>query len=203
MAITIQFDTLKDMQKFLDGLDVNVTTSTKRGKKKTTGRKPKKTTTKATKAGKRPVGRPKKKTTAKAAKSTTKRSVGRPKKATTAKTPKTKVKKTTAKKANTKVTKAKAKGKAKVKSAAKKPAVKRIGPTLTSKIQDSINKFIGTKTQFTANDVFDDLAKRDKDIKKQSVITSVLKQMNTNYKNITVSEKAGQGPRPVKVYIPA
>jgi hypothetical protein len=72
--------------------------------------------------------------------------------------------------------------------------------TLTSKIQATIRKFIDTKSTFTANDVYNDLAKRESDINKQSVITSVLKQMNSTFKDISVTERAGNGPRPVKLY---
>lgn len=74
------------------------------------------------------------------------------------------------------------------------------GETLTSKIQDSIRKFLDSNRSFTANDVYDDLAKRDSSINKQSVITSVLKQMNSTFKHISVTERAGNGPRPVKLY---
>jgi hypothetical protein len=74
--------------------------------------------------------------------------------------------------------------------------------TLTSKIQDTIQKFVNAKKEFTANDIYDDLSKREKDVNKQSVITSVLKQMNSQFANISVSERPGAGPRPVKVYRP-
>jgi hypothetical protein len=74
--------------------------------------------------------------------------------------------------------------------------------TLTSKIQDTIQKFLNNRREFTANDIFEDLSKREKDVNKQSVITSVLKQMNSSFSNVKVTERPGAGPRPVKVYIP-
>ena len=74
------------------------------------------------------------------------------------------------------------------------------GETLTSKIQDAIRKYLNTDRSFTANDIYDDLAKRDNSINKQSVITSVLKQMNSTFSSISVTERPGNGPRPVKLY---
>lgn len=74
------------------------------------------------------------------------------------------------------------------------------GDTLTSKIQDSIRTFLNSNRSFTANDIYDDLAQRDSNINKQSVITSVLKQMNSTFKTISVTERPGNGPRPVKLY---
>lgn len=76
------------------------------------------------------------------------------------------------------------------------------GETLTSKIQASIQGFLDASRSFTANDVYDDLAQKDSSVNKQSVITSVLKQMNSTYKQIAVTERAGNGPRPVKLYNP-
>lgn len=72
--------------------------------------------------------------------------------------------------------------------------------TLTAKIQNAIRQFIDHKESFTANDVYDVLAKKETDINKQSVITSVLKQMNTTFSKIKVTERPGNGPRPVKLY---
>ncbi|MBY0450766.1 MAG: hypothetical protein K2X01_09110 [Cyanobacteria bacterium] len=107
------------------------------------------------------------------------------------------------------------------KAVAKKPAAKKANPlkavkapkgkssqakasgSLTIKIKGVIERFIKDKKAFTANDVYDDLSKIEKDINKQSVITSVLKQMKTNFATVKVAEKAGSGPRPVKVYQPA
>src|SRR5690554_2279844 len=69
------------------------------------------------------------------------------------------VKKTTARKTSAK------------KPAAKKPAARKTGGakgrpkaegSLTSKIQDTIKKFIDNKQSFTANDIYDDLSQRDK-----------------------------------------
>jgi hypothetical protein len=74
------------------------------------------------------------------------------------------------------------------------------GDTLTSKIQESIGKYLNTHRSFTANDIYDDLAKQNPGINKQSVITSVLKQMNSTFKTISVTERPGNGPRPVKLY---
>lgn len=85
----------------------------------------------------------------------------------------------------------------------KKPTKKRVGPTLTSKIQDAISQFVSKGQSFTANDIYYVLAKNEKEINKQSVITSVLKQMNTNFADIKVTDAKGNGPRPVKLYQPA
>lgn len=74
--------------------------------------------------------------------------------------------------------------------------------SLTAKIQDTIQKFISNRIPFTANDIYEDLVKRDKTVNKQSVITSVLKQMKTSFDFISVEERPGAGPRPVKVYLP-
>lgn len=72
--------------------------------------------------------------------------------------------------------------------------------TLTAKIQNAIRDFLSADKSFTANDVYDVLAKKDSTINKQSVITSVLKQMNSTFKQIDVTERPGNGPRPVKLY---
>jgi hypothetical protein len=74
--------------------------------------------------------------------------------------------------------------------------------TLTSRIQDVIREFISQRREFTASDVYEALAKQDDSINKQSVITSVLKQMNTTFNEVSVEERPGAGPRPVKVYMP-
>lgn len=72
--------------------------------------------------------------------------------------------------------------------------------TLTAKIQNAIRVFLDKGNSFTANDVYDVLSKKEPAINKQSVITSVLKQMNSTFKQIAVTERAGNGPRPVKLY---
>jgi hypothetical protein len=74
--------------------------------------------------------------------------------------------------------------------------------TLTSKIRATIQKFLDANRSFTANDIYDDLAQRETDINKQSVITSVLKQMNNHFSKVAVTERPGAGPRPVKLYNP-
>ncbi len=74
--------------------------------------------------------------------------------------------------------------------------------TLTFKIRETIRKFLDANRSFTANDVYDDLVRRDKTVNKQSVITSVLKQMNSAFKTIKVTERPGNGPRAVKLYNP-
>lgn len=74
------------------------------------------------------------------------------------------------------------------------------GDTLTSKIQESIRKCLSASRSFTANDIYDDLARQNPGINKQSVITSVLKQMNSTFKTTSVTERPGNGPRPVKLY---
>ena len=74
------------------------------------------------------------------------------------------------------------------------------GDTLTSKIQATIQSFLNAGRSFTANEVYDDLVLRVPTVNKQSVITSVLKQMNSTFKQISVTERPGNGPRPVKLY---
>lgn len=76
------------------------------------------------------------------------------------------------------------------------------GETLTSKIQASIQNFLDANQSFTANDVYADLSKKDSSVNKQSIITSVLKQMNSTFKHVPVTERPGNGPRPVKLYNP-
>ena len=85
------------------------------------------------------------------------------------------------------------------------PKVKRVrtGETLTVKIQSAIQNKIQGKQEFTANDIFQMLSTKDPAVNKQSVVTSVLKQMNSTFATIPVGEKPGMGPRPVKVYRPA
>jgi BRCT domain type II-containing protein len=72
--------------------------------------------------------------------------------------------------------------------------------TLTAKIQNAIRGFLNANNSFTANDIYAILAKKDAAVNKQSVITSVLKQMNSTFSEISVTERAGNGPRPVKLY---
>lgn len=72
--------------------------------------------------------------------------------------------------------------------------------TLTAKIQNAIRGFLSANNSFTANDIYAILAKKDSTINKQSVITSVLKQMNSTFSEVSVTERAGNGPRPVKLY---
>jgi hypothetical protein len=84
--------------------------------------------------------------------------------------------------------------------AEKQPSKREKGETLTARIQNAIQNFLDKKSSFTANDIYEVLAKKDSSINKQSVITSVLKQMNGNFKNVSVKERPGMGPRPVKLY---
>lgn len=74
------------------------------------------------------------------------------------------------------------------------------GETLTAQIQAAIQAFLDKKESFTANDVYAVLSKRNAGINKQSVITSVLKQMNGKFQDVSVTERPGNGPRPVKLY---
>lgn len=74
--------------------------------------------------------------------------------------------------------------------------------TLTFKIRAAIQSFLDAGRSFTANDVYDELVRRGYTVNKQSVITSVLKQMNSTFKTIRVTERAGNGPRKVKLYNP-
>ena len=113
--------------------------------------------------------------------------------------------------ASAEVTEAPRRGRKKAEpSSSAKPAVKapvkRARPevTLTSRVEKVIDQKFGNKQAFTANDVYDFLSKKDKEIKKQSVITSVLKQMTTNpkFKGTKSENRPGKGPRPVKLYIP-
>ena len=88
------------------------------------------------------------------------------------------------------------------KAAAKKPAAKKTGISLTDLIKGSIDGFVSKKQSFTANSIYDDLVKKNPKVNKQSVITSVLKQMNSTYSSMDRGEQAGNGPRAVKVYYP-
>lgn len=212
MPITLTFDTPEELQAFFQqgGLE-GVTVKKTRGRKKATatatpaakpGRPGRKKAAVKPAAKKGRPGRPKKAVAAKAA------TVGK-KAATTKKTAAKKVVKVAkvAKPAKAvKVPKAAKpkKAAAKVGKVAKAPKTR--GPrangrlTLTSKIKDTIQGFLSSKKPFTANDVYDEMAKQDKGINKQSVITSVLKQMNSTFANIKVTERPGAGPRPVKLY---
>lgn len=73
-------------------------------------------------------------------------------------------------------------------------------PTLTDLIRGCIDNYLQTGEDFAANDVYDKLSSKHDSINKQSVITSVLKQMNTTYAHVTHGERPGAGPRAVKVY---
>jgi hypothetical protein len=87
---------------------------------------------------------------------------------------------------------------------AAKPPVEAIrrrdGLTLTDKIRAVIDKFVAEGKAFSANAVYDEIYKKDKDVNKQSVITSVLKQMTTNYTQVNWVEAEGNGPRKIKLY---
>ncbi len=204
MSVTIKFDNLKELQAFLKGKNVTLSSGTA---KKTTAKKAvakKKVTTKKTTAKKAVA---KKKITAK--KTTAKKVVAK-KKITAKKTTAKKVvakRKVTAKKTTAKKVVAKKKVTVKKTTAKKVVAKKKVSgpklPSLTGKIQTTIQSFITKKQAFTANDIFTALSKRDKTVKKQSVITSVLKQMKTTFATVKVTEQPGAGPRPVKVYKPA
>lgn len=92
------------------------------------------------------------------------------------------------------------KPKAGVKKAAESKPKRDKSNTLTAKIQNAIRGFMNNGNSFTANDIYAVLAKKDSDINKQSVITSVLKQMNSTFSEVSVTERPGNGPRPVKLY---
>ena len=87
-------------------------------------------------------------------------------------------------------------------AAPKKPRTPK-SDTLTAKIKSTIQQFLNSNKAFTANDIYDSMSKQHKGINKQSVITSVLKQINTSFSNVKVTERPGAGPRPVKLYNPA
>ena len=74
------------------------------------------------------------------------------------------------------------------------------GKTLTAQIIDAIQKHLTKKSSFTANDIYAIVSKNNDAVNKQSVITSVLKQMNSTFSHISVTERRGNGPRPVKLY---
>ena len=77
---------------------------------------------------------------------------------------------------------------------------RRDGLTLTDKIRAVIDKFVNDGKAFSANAVYDEIYKKDKEVNKQSVITSVLKQMTTNYTHVNWVEAEGNGPRKIKLY---
>lgn len=179
MPVTIQFDTLKDLEKFMSGRDISVSTTTKRGP----GRK-RPTPTKRLQPKRRAVADVRRKRPQLPNGGSAKRG-RKAKAAATVEAPK------------------KRGPKPKASAAPKTNAGKgrpRGSDSLTSKIQGAIQKFIDQKQAFTANDVYAEVARRNRDVNKQSVITSVLKQMKSTYQNISVSERPGAGPRPVKVY---
>jgi hypothetical protein len=86
------------------------------------------------------------------------------------------------------------------KAANSEPSRRRDGLTLTDRIRGIIDKFVADGKSFSANAVYDEISKKDKDVNKQSVITSVLKQMTTNYTHINWVEAEGNGPRKIKLY---
>jgi adenosyl cobinamide kinase/adenosyl cobinamide phosphate guanylyltransferase len=88
------------------------------------------------------------------------------------------------------------------KKAAKAVAPKKdkSAPSLTDLIRTCIDNYLATGEDFAANDVYAKLCQERDNINKQSVITSVLKQMNTTYAHVTHGERAGAGPRAIKVY---
>jgi hypothetical protein len=94
----------------------------------------------------------------------------------------------------------KAKAVTKKESASTKKESGKRSNSMTAQIIDAIQKHLEKKRSFTANDIYAILAKKDAEINKQSVITSVLKQMNSTFSNVSVTERAGNGPRPVKLY---
>ncbi len=86
---------------------------------------------------------------------------------------------------------------------AKKAVKKKTGPSLSDKIRTVIQEFIQKSKSFTANDVYDVMVKKDATVKKQSVVTAVLKQMKTKeFAKIKMKETAGNGPRKVKLFVP-
>ena len=185
----ITFDTLEELQEFYltfklenPGKALTGIRKAKRG----VGR-PKATATKTKKAtpGRKPGRPPKAKATALKPAAKPGRKPGRPAKAASKKVVALKPK-SAVKKAASKVV---------------KPKLNR-GETLTGKIQATIQKFLDSKKAFTANDIYADISQRDKAVNKQSVITSVLKQMNSTFKQIKFVERPGAGPRAVKQYTP-
>ncbi len=89
------------------------------------------------------------------------------------------------------------------KAVTKKVAKKKTGPSLSDKIRVVIQGFIAKKKSFTANDVFDVMIKKEPTVKKQSVVTAVLKQMKTKeFAKIKMKETTGNGPRKVKLFVP-
>ncbi len=209
----ITFDTLEELQEFYKSfkLDENARTALKKAKAKV-GR-PKAAKKAAVKPAAKKTAKPaSKKATAK--KATAKPSAKKALKPVAKRAVKPAIKKAvkpaakkaapkpTAKKAAKPVVKKLTKPALK-KAPPKKPAAaKNSGATLTGKIRATIQTFLDHKKSFTANDIYADLSQRDKTVNKQSVITSVLKQMNSTFKTIPVTERPGNGPRPVKLYNP-
>jgi hypothetical protein len=87
-----------------------------------------------------------------------------------------------------------------IKAAAKTTRKSDGGPSLTDRIRTVIDKHLANGKEFSANSVYDEIAKKDKDVNKQSVITSVLKQMTSNYTQVKWAERQGNGPRKIKMY---
>jgi hypothetical protein len=77
---------------------------------------------------------------------------------------------------------------------------RRDGLTLTDRIRMVIDRLIKEGKAFSANTVYEEVYKQDSDVNKQSVITSVLKQMTTHYTKVSWVEAEGNGPRKIKLY---
>jgi hypothetical protein len=77
------------------------------------------------------------------------------------------------------------------------------GPTVTARIKQAVDKQLAKKIEFTANSIYDQLAKQDDTLKKHTVVTSVLKLMSQVYSDVPTELRPSTGPRPIKVYLPA
>jgi hypothetical protein len=87
-------------------------------------------------------------------------------------------------------------------SEAPKRRVSKDGESLTVKVRKVITNFINKGDSFSANAVYQVLAKKDPDTKKESVIASVLKLMTSEFVHVPFKFEKGKGPRDVKMYHP-
>ena len=74
---------------------------------------------------------------------------------------------------------------------------------LSAIVAEAIENNLSKKTAFTANDIYNAVVKKGPNIEKQSVATTVLKQMTSTYKGrVRRTSRKGTSPRPVNVYTP-
>jgi hypothetical protein len=80
------------------------------------------------------------------------------------------------------------------------PKIKNL--SITARIKHAVDKHMAKKNEFTANSIYDQLVKQDVNLKKHTVVTSVLKLMSQVYREVPTELRASSGPRPIKVYLP-